>query len=261
MDWYYIVLIVIVSLLVLLFLILLFCFFITFYSSNKKSKNDAIILPNQKIYNKYKKEIIQDIQDARKLNYELFKITSFDNLKLYGKFYEYEKDAPIEIMIHGYRGSGERDLSTGIKRAFKCKHSALIIDQRGSGLSEGHIITFGIKEHIDCIYWAQFVSQKFKHNQIILTGISMGAATVLIASSLELPKNVVGIIADCGYNKASDIIKKVIKEMKLPPAVFYPFEKIGAKIFGHFNLEETSPYESVQNSRVPTIFLHGDEDS
>ena len=49
--------------------------------------------------------------------------------------------------------------------------------------------------------------------------------------------------------------------MKLPPSLCYPLVKLGAKIFGHFNIEETSPYEAVQNSKVPIIFIHGDNDS
>mgnify|MGYP003305301600 CR=1 FL=1 len=172
------------------------------------------------------------------------------------------KSAPIEILFHGYKGSGERDLSTGVKRAFKCKRNALIVDQRASGKSAGHTITFGINERHDCLSWTNFVVKHFGDDvKIILTGISMGAATVLLASSMDLPKNVVGILADCGYDKASNMIKKVIKEMKLPANFFYPLVKLGAKIFGHFNLEETSPYESVQNSKVPIIFIHGDNDS
>ena len=88
----------------------------------------------------------------------------------------------------------------------------------------------------------------------------MGAATVLMASGKELPKNVVCILADCGYSTPREIIMKTIKEMKLPPKIMYPFVKLGAKIFGHFNLDEYSPIEAVKNSKTPTIFIHGTND-
>ena len=262
MEWYFIVLIFFIVLILLALITSFICYMMTFYSKNKESTSDEIVLPNQPIYQLFKDDIIKDITDVRKLKYEEFSIKSFDDLTLYGKYFECIKGAPIEIMFHGYKGSGERDLSTGVKRAFKCNRNALIVDQRASGKSEGHTISFGINERHDCLSWTNFVVNHFGNDvKIILTGISMGAATVLLASSMDLPKNVVGILADCGYDNASDMIKKVIKEMRLPPKLCYPLVKLGAKIFGHFNIEETSPYEAVKNSKVPIIFIHGDNDS
>ena len=263
MEWYFCLTIGLLSIVLIILLTSFICFYRVFYSKTRKpGKNDALDLLNDELYNQYKPLILKDIEDARQMKFELFKIKSFDGLTLYGKYYEKEKGLPIEIMFHGYRGTGERDLSTGIKRAFLCNHNALIVDQRAASASDGHVITFGINEHRDCISWANFISAHFGNNiKIILTGISMGGATVLMASSKELPENVIGILADCSYNKASDIIKKVIKDMHLPANLLYPFVKIGARIFGHFNLEETSPFEEVQRSKLPIIFFHGTNDT
>ena len=101
---------------------------------------------------------------------------------------------------------------------------------------EGKVITFGIKEHRDCLAWVDFMVEHFGPDvKIILTGISMGASTVLIAAGRELPKNVIGVLADCGYNSAKDIIRKVIRQMNIPVAPGYFFVKLGARIFGHFD--------------------------
>ena len=152
MEWYYIVMIVIASLVLLVLLTSLVCFFMTFYSF-RGAKIDQVFLPDGEEYQRFKPQIIQDIQDARNMNYVEMSITSFDGLKLVGKYYELEKGLPMEIMFHGYKGTGERDLSTGIKRAHLCKRNALVIDQRASGGSEGHVITFGINESKDCLSW------------------------------------------------------------------------------------------------------------
>lgn len=262
MQWYYYLLIAIGTIILVILLISYICFRKVFYSKNKVyPQTDEVYLPKSELYEEYRDIIIQDIKDARKLPYKTFKVKSFDGLLLSGKYYENNPRDPIEIMFHGYRGTGERDLSTGIKRAFLCNHNALIIDQRATCDSEGHIISFGINEYRDCIVWANYIANKFKDCEVILTGISMGAATVLMASSTPLPSNVIAILADCGYNKASDIIKKVIKDMHLPANILYPFVKMGARVFGHFNLEETSPYQEVQKSRLPIIFFHGTNDS
>ena len=70
-----------------------------------------------------------------------------------------------------------------------------------------------------------------------------------------------GVVADCGYSTPKDIIKLTVKKMKLPPTLFYPFIKLGAKIYGKFNLEEFSPVEAMKTSRLPVLFIHGDEDN
>ena len=64
-------------------------------------------------------------------------------------------------MFHGYRGNAKRDMSSGIKRAFACNRNALIVDQRASGHSQGHIITFGINERKDVIKWIDKVIEEF----------------------------------------------------------------------------------------------------
>jgi fermentation-respiration switch protein FrsA (DUF1100 family) len=219
------------------------------------------MLPEGEIYGIYIEKIKKWTLETRQIPHEDLEITSFDGLKLYGKFYEYEKTAPIEIMFHGYRGNAERDLCGGIQRAFALHHNVLLVDQRTSGESEGNVISFGVNESKDCLKWIDFVINEFGEDQkIILTGISMGAATVVITSGYDLPKNIVGVLADCGYSNQKDIIKVCIKKMKLPPTIFYPFVKLGAKVFGHFNLEEVTPIEAIKKSKIPTIFFHGEAD-
>ena len=82
----------------------------------------------------------------------------------------------------------------------------------------------------------------------------------MMATKYNLPKNVIGVIADCGYNSPKNIIKKVIKEMKLPPNIFYPLVSLSARIFGNFNLNELSPLKAVNKSKTPIIFFHGEAD-
>ena len=252
---------ILATLILLFFLTLLICFNLTFYSRNKKSKSEEITIPRGKEFEKYRKEIVDWIVKARALNPATFQITSYDGLKLFARYFEYEKGAPIEILFHGYRGEGERDLSAGVERCFACKRSVLLVDQRACGQSEGHVITFGVRERRDCLSWINFVIEHFgSDTKIIISGVSMGAATVLMALGEELPSNVIGVLADCGYSSAKEIIKKVLKQIKLPVAIFYPLIRLSAKLFGRFDLEEAPPIEAVKKTKLPIIFLHGDSD-
>ncbi len=238
------------------------CFRMAFYAPKRKEKSgQEFRTPPGKIYEPYRDTMIGWMKEASALPHDEICITSFDGLKLYGKYYECIPDAPIELMMHGYRGRAERDLCGGVQRCFSIGHNALVVDQRACGKSEGRVITFGVKESRDCISWVNYIVQRFGNDvPIMLTGISMGASTVLMTAASPLPENVTGVLADCGFTSAHDIIKKVIHGMKLPHNLLYPFVKLGAKLFGQFDLEETPAVEAVKQSRLPIIFYHGDTD-
>lgn len=238
------------------------CFRMAFYvpEKNKKPKGEFDI-PQGRIYEPYRDQIVDWIKQTRALPCEPMTITSFDGLQLQGTYYEYAPGAVIEIMFHGYRGSSERDMSGGVQRCFKLGHSALIVDQRSSGRSQGNVITFGVNESRDCLAWMNHAIERFGPDcRLMLTGISMGAATVMIAAGEELPENVIGVLADCGYSSARDIIKAVIRQMKLPANLLYPFVKLGARLYGHFDLEKYSPEEALKTCKVPVLLFHGEDD-
>ena len=237
------------------------CFRMAFYVPKRKPKGDEIEIPEGEIYEVFREKMENWVRSVRAMPHEDMEIQSFDGLTLRGKYYEFAPGAPIELMFHGYRGSAERDLCGGVDRCFKLGRSALIVDQRCSGGSDGKVITFGIKEHRDCLSWVDFMLRRFGPDvKIILTGISMGASTVLMAADKPLPPNVIGILADCGYSSPRDIIKKVIRQIGLPADLLYPFVKLGARIYGGFNLEELNPVDAVKKCKVPVIFYHGEDD-
>ena len=245
----------------LILLVAYICFRMAFLRQPEPKTPDGYSLPQEDIYIPYHDKMRAWMQQTRALPCEEVCITSFDGLKLRGRYYAYAPGAPVELMMPGYRGIAERDLCGGVQRAFSLGRSVLIVDQRACGNSEGKVITFGIRERLDCLAWAEYLANRFgKDTKIILTGISMGAATVMMASVLPLPENVVGIIADCGYTSPKEIIKKVIRDMKLPAAAFYPFVKLAARIYGGFDLEKATPIDAMGKCSLPVFFAHGEAD-
>lgn len=249
-----------ISLIILL--ITYICFRVVFYVPRKtKEDPDVIPLPDGKLYEPYHPLMKKWILEAREFPKEDFYIKSHDGLTLHAKYFECEPGATMEIMFHGYRGSAERDLSGGIQRCFALGRNVLLVDQRTSCGSEGNVISFGINEHRDCLLWVDFAVNHFGPNvKIVLTGISMGASTVLMAAGKPLPPNVVGVLADCGFSSPKEIIKKCARDMKLPADLIYPFIKLAAKLFGHFDLEEYTPLEAMKTCKLPIIFFHGETD-
>ncbi len=262
MHWLWWVLISAVIIVLLVLLTALVCFLKVFYSPTRKPVGeDEFPTPEGKIYDPFREEMINWIKMTRCMPHERVSITSFDGLTLRGKYYEYAPGAPLELQFHGYRGSAERDMSGGVERCFALGRSVIIIDQRGSGESDGHVISFGINERRDCLKWVDYAVERFgKDVRIILTGISMGGSTVVMASGEKLPDNVICVLSDCCFSSAKEILMKVIAETKLPAKLLYPFVRLGARIYGGFDLEETSPVEAVKNCKVPLIMFHGDAD-
>ena len=238
------------------------CYRFAFYVPPRKPlAEDLIETPKGPAYEPYREKMENWVREARKMPHADVEITSFDGLKLQGRFFEFAPGAPVEIMFHGYRGSAERDMSGGVHRCFKVRRSALVVEQRCSRSSEGNTITMGINEYRDCLKWVDFtIDYLGKDIKIILTGISMGASTVMLAAGEKLPPNVIGILADCGYTSAKAIMFDVMRKLKLPPKLCYPFVKLGAKLFGHFDLDENAPVEAMKRCTLPVIFFHGEDD-
>ena len=261
MNVLWIILIVIAALAALFFLITWLIFVVAFRAWPAKPTDRKYDLPSDEIYKPFHPQMRQWADERAQLPCQDFSIQSFDGLKLWATYYEFAPGAPIELMFHGYRGTAHRDLGGGIQRCFDLGRSAFIVDQRTSGRSGGKVISFGINESRDCRSWVDFMVDHFGPDvKIILTGISMGASTVMLAAGRPMPPNVIGALADCGYTSAKAIIKKVIRQAHLPADLLYPVVKLSAKLYGKFDLEEDSPIEAMGRCTVPIIFAHGEAD-
>ena len=232
---------------------------IAFFSP--KDNRDRIPQTNGKQYDPYREEMARIFHQLNDRPCEYVTITSFDGLTLSGRYYHIKDGAPLDIGFHGYRSSPLTDFSGGSELSFSLEHNVLLIDQRAHGKSEGSTISFGIKERQDLLSWVEYALDRFGADvKIILYGVSMGGATVLMASELPLPENVKGIIADCPYSSPMDIILHVGKSMPFPQWLIKPFVILGAKIFGGFDVNETTAEQAVKKATVPILIIHGDAD-
>lgn len=194
--------------------------------------------------------------------FERVTITSHDGLRLSACYYHFSDSNQLEILFHGWRSNAVRDGCGGAKLARDLGYNLLLVDQRSHGESEGRTITFGVKEQHDCLDWIAYAIGRFgKDVKILLGGVSMGAATVLMASGLDLPENVVGITADCGYSSPEAIIRKVCRDRGIPDRIGYPFVRMGARLFGGFSLSGGGCVDAVRRARVPIMIMHGEGDT
>lgn len=237
-----------------------YCYRLAFYSANVRP-DDPMRIPPGEQYAAVSEKMTALVREVRDAPFEKVTVKACDGTVLSARFYPGAKDSPVLIQLHGYRGNAVREFCGGWQLAGELRCRCLVVDQRGLGDSGGHTITFGIRERYDCREWVRYVSRRFgADTPIILSGISMGAATVLMASELELPGNVKGIMADCPYSSPSAIIRKVCRDVKLPGWLGLPFVAFGGLVFGGFWLFESSAVKAVSKTKIPLLLIHGQED-
>ena len=243
----------------LLLLLSAVCYRMAFYVSRAdREKEEAVPLGEQ--FTPYRERMQQLRAEFSALSYEPVQIRAQDGVLLYGRYYHVRTGAPIHLQMHGYRGSAIRDFCGGNLLSRQMGHNALVIDQRAHGSSGGRTICFGIRERMDCKLWCEYLAQRFPDAPVFLVGVSMGASTVLMASELELPENVIGIIADCPYNAPRDIIEKTCRDMHLPPKLVWPLIDLGMRLYGRCRLHQVTAAEAVRKARVPVLLFHGKAD-
>lgn len=252
---------------IILFLLIILLVFgaILFYvvcSRDGKLVSRIIATGGEEILSGYSDEIKKGQEILQKREKSEIAIKSDDGLNLHGTFVKGDDVRRTIICVHGYHGSPMHDFSLATEALLKCGN-LLFVDQRSHGKSEGKYITFGVRECKDCKAWADFLSSKMgEGHPIYLDGVSMGGTTVLMASALELPQNVKGIIADCSFTSPYEIISCISKRLfKREPRLLIASVDLYCRVFAGFSLNENSTVRAMEKNRLPILFAHGTGDS
>ncbi len=200
--------------------------------------------------------------------YEEWTIKSGDGLKLWARFVPaYDEDGRISkkivLMTHGYHSFYNNDFAVSFKYFHEAGYSVLLPHQRAHGNSEGKYITFGIKERYDCLLWSKEIVKRLGEDvKIVLSGVSMGCATVTMALGLDLPKQVKCCISDCGYTSPSDEFRSVLhRDYHLPDFPFMYTQKFYCKLIADFDIDGCSTLDVLKTNKRPVFFIHGGKDT
>lgn len=190
-------------------------------------------------------------------------LTARDGTRLVGHWYENPHAQRIVIAMHGWRSSWDQDFGFISPFLHEAGCSVLYAEQRGQNASGGQHITFGLLERLDCLEWANWAPRHTVPGlPVYLAGISMGATTVLMAAGLELPEQVKGIIADCGFTGPHAIWKHVAEQnLHLNYALHHGWVERLCRRRIHMRIENESTVEAMAKCRVPVLFVHGSDDS
>jgi len=188
-------------------------------------------------------------------------MTSYDGLRLVAHYIPAENPRAIVLMSHGYRSAGIRDFACAARGWTEKNFGCCIVDHRAHQESEGDTICFGVKERYDIRDWARLLRERFPGVPVILDGVSMGASTVMYAAALELPDNVCGIIADCGYTTVGGIFEKVLRQwFNLPAFPLIPIAQWISRVRNGFGFYDIDAARCLREAKVPVLLAHGKRD-
>ncbi|MBQ4641295.1 MAG: alpha/beta hydrolase [Oscillospiraceae bacterium] len=249
---------------VAILLLLLFSGFYTFWAACVRRKElpwlDESIKSTH--YGKYYSIIHSSDAFLRENNAQDAWIESVDGLKLHAHWIPAENPVGTVVLAHGYRSTKLVDFGAVYRIYHNLRMNILVPDQRSHGQSEGKVITFGVKESRDMQGWIQWHNQHNPNLPVMLSGLSMGASTMLYLADKELPDNVKGIIADCGFTSPWNIISSVFRNVThLPAGPSLWIADMFARLFAGFHLREEDTRRSLQNSRIPVLMVHGTGDT
>lgn len=200
-------------------------------------------------------------EKLRNSPHERVSILTPDGLRLEGHWFACPDAKRVIIAVHGWRSRWYVDFGAVADFWRENGCSVLYVEQRAQGESEGKVMTFGVKERLDCRGWARWAADRCGETPIYFAGISMGAASVLMASDLEMPASVRGIMADCGFTSPDAILGRVIRDrLRLP---FVLTRGCARTIFRlRTGVDMTySTLDALKNAKYPVFFVHGEADS
>lgn len=191
-------------------------------------------------------------------------IRSRDGLTLHGDLFLSENPSKRTVILcHGYTSCGMNDCPTMAEYFMERGYNALIVDHRSHGKSEGQYVGFGILDRFDCLKWIEYVIGRLgDDSEIVLYGVSMGAATVLMASgSDDFPENVKAIISDCAFTSPYDVFKHILKrDYHLPPRPIMDINERMCRKEAGYGFRDYSTLDAVKKAPCPILFIHGKED-
>lgn len=186
-----------------------------------------------------------------------------DGLRLHAYYVAASTPTPkTAVIVHGYTDNAVRMMMIGYMYNRNLGYNILLPDLRYSGLSEGEAFQMGWLDRKDVMQWMDVANQIYGDStQMVVHGISMGAATTMMVSGESLPEYVKCFVEDCGYTSVWAQFSKELKEdFGLPEfPLMYTTNWLCDLVYG-WNFAEASAIRQVEKCKLPMLFIHGEKD-
>ena len=228
------------------------------YALKRGNESDPMALPPacEKIHSK---GIV--IPDPPRAPSEVWEARSTDGRRLVAT--HYEPGSPGHdwaILIHGY-GRDRRYTGEYAEAYLEHGYQAVAPDLCASGESEGEYITMGVRESEEIALWAREIAARDPDARIVLHGVSMGAATALMAAAREDAPCIFAVVEDCGYTSAYEMFSEQLGVIfGLPSFPIMDCVDIVSGLKTGVKVSDAAPIHIMDRIHAPVLFIHGDAD-
>lgn len=213
-----------------------------------------LIVQNRRL----QEQLTADFQE--RVEEKTVRITSEDGLRLNAGYYENTGSHKWAVVIHGYRSSHE-NAGHFAQRYYDEGFQVLAPDLRACGESEGDFVGMGWLDRTDILSWTDWIIEQDPQAQIVLHGVSMGAAAVMMVSGEETPDAVKVFVEDCGYTAVWDVFASELKlRFGLPEFPVMHVSNLIASVRAGYRFDKASSLEQLAECTKPMLFIHGTAD-
>lgn len=212
---------------------------------------------------KERKAVVETPKDYGMAYQDVIFTSKDEGLKLKGWVIEPTKQAKMTVIFsHGYGGNRyEPNVPfLPIAKALTDEgYRVIMFDFRASGESEGDMTTIGAKEKYDLLGVIDYAKQHYSE-PIVLYGVSMGAATSILAAGMD--KDVKAVIADSPFSDLEGYLRTYMPVWTHLPNV--PFTYLIITLIPM--ITDLDPVQSVPIKAVdaiaprPILFIHSKAD-
>lgn len=167
------------------------------------------------------------------------------------------------VLVHGYTDNAIRMFMMAYLYNQQLGYNVLLPDLRNSGSSDGDHFQMGWLDRLDVLRWMELANHLYGDStQMVVHGISMGAATTMMVSGEKQQPYVKCFIEDCGYTDVWDEFAHKLKSgFGIPSFPLMNTTNALCKLKYGWSFREASALEQVKKSTLPMLFIHGDADT
>lgn len=192
---------------------------------------------------------------APSLKHEALQVTTADGIALDGwLFRPAEQSRGLVVLLHG-KDINRQHFVGAAERFVKQGFAVVAYDQRAHGSSTGEFVTYGANEVNDLrLVLDEALSRVGRELPVAVVGESLGAAVALQTAAIEPRIKVV--VAAASFAD----LETVVDDASLP-SKFKSSVRREAEREARFLVADISPAKSAAKIEVPTMLMHGSEDT
>ena len=213
----------------------------------------------------------QTLEQARAWQAEHYDISWYDTLEKqdytvpgydgYTLHVEYLKNptptSDYILISHGYTDNHIGSLKY-TRMYLDLGFNVILYDLRGHGQNEPTFCTYSIRESRDLAALIQDCRKRYPDMaRFGIHGESLGSATSVAV--LKYKPAIDFVVADCGFSEITSVMQGGLRGMHLPPVLVHVASLCARLRYGYF-FHDMRPIDSLQDNRIPILFIHGAED-